>query len=119
MGDTPHTTQSPIGPAYVVTFCNFVSQMFDKIQSHVYASTMNTIIKKIGTRELLRDIKNIKAAVKEGQTFEVYDRSTPLFRITPINTPQHKKYTFAHLADMQFSTAEPNLSQQVDEIVYG
>jgi antitoxin (DNA-binding transcriptional repressor) of toxin-antitoxin stability system len=80
---------------------------------------MKTETKKIGTRELLRDIKKIKDAVKKGQEFEVLDRATPLFRIVPINTPKRKKYTFADLAALQFSTTEQDISKRVDEIVYG
>jgi antitoxin (DNA-binding transcriptional repressor) of toxin-antitoxin stability system len=80
---------------------------------------MKTTVKKIGTRELLRDIKNIKAAVKAGQEFEVHDRATPLFRIVPITATPGAGYTFADLAVLQFSTDELKLSQQVDDIVYG
>lgn len=80
---------------------------------------MKRASKKIGTRELLRYIKKIKAAVKNGQEFEVHDRATPLFRIVPIEAAPGPQYTFADLAALQFSTDEPNLSQQVDDVVYG
>lgn len=80
---------------------------------------MNTNVKKIGTRELLRDLKNIKKAVKNGQEYEVLDRSTPLFRIVPITSYTNKKYTFTDLAALQFSTDEPDLANQIDDVVYG
>ena len=93
--------------------------MFDITLAYDTIWRMNTTVKKIGTRELLRNIKNIKAAIKAGQEFEVLDRATPLFRIVPISTPEQKKYTFSDLAALQFNTTEPDLSKKVDSAVYG
>jgi antitoxin (DNA-binding transcriptional repressor) of toxin-antitoxin stability system len=76
-------------------------------------------IKKIGSRELLRNMKGVKQAVAKGIEYEVYDRTNPIFRIVPITANQNKKYTFADLSAFQFSTDDPNLSKRVDDIVYG
>jgi antitoxin (DNA-binding transcriptional repressor) of toxin-antitoxin stability system len=77
------------------------------------------VIKKIGTRELSRNLKSVKQAVARGTVFEVYDRTNPLFRIVPIDNSKGKEYTFADLSALQFSTDDPKLSEKVDEIVYG
>ena len=80
---------------------------------------MKTTVKKIGTRELSRNLKSVKQAVARGTEFEVYDRTNPLFRIVPITSSKPKKYTFADLSDLQFSTNDPKLSEKIDDIVYG
>ncbi len=77
------------------------------------------LAKKIGMREFLRNTKKIKAAVARGEEFEVCDRTTPVFRIVPAVTTHGKKYTFDDLMKLKFHSGQNNLSQSVDDIVYG
>lgn len=76
-------------------------------------------LKQIGMREFLRNTKKIRAAVARGESFEVLDRTTPIFRIVPAGEPPKKKYTFAELQKFRFNSHKKTLSQDIDKIVYG
>jgi len=86
-------------------------------------SSKNNIItptpKRIGIRELVRNMKKVKAAVLRGESFEVLDRATPVFTITPTETKRTYKYTTEDLKNFRIKTDATDLSSRVDEIVYG
>lgn len=70
-------------------------------------------------REFLRSTKKIRAAVARGESFEVLDRTTPIFRIMPVLDQPKKKYTFEDLEKFTFNSGKKTLSQDIDKIVYG
>ena len=74
---------------------------------------------QIGMREFMRNTKKIKAAVARGEEFEVLDRTTPVFKIVPTGAVAKKKYSLADLKKLRFRSGQSDLSQSVDEIVYG
>ena len=79
---------------------------------------MNTNITQIGMREFLRNIKDIKTSVLNGQEFEVLDHATPVFRVVPAKSASSKKYTFADLSKFQFAGGSDTLAQDIDTLVY-
>lgn len=81
---------------------------------------MNTkTVTQIGMREFLRNIKDIKTSVSNGEEFEVLDHTTPVFRVVPVDTPIKNKYTFADLSKLQFTTGSKTLAKDIDTLVYG
>jgi antitoxin (DNA-binding transcriptional repressor) of toxin-antitoxin stability system len=74
---------------------------------------------QIGMREFLRNIKNIKTSVGNGEEFEVLDHATPVFKVVPTKTVSKHKYTFADLSQFQFTDGSKNLAKDVDGLVYG
>lgn len=76
------------------------------------------MVTQIGMREFLRNTKAIKARIAQGQTFEVLERTTPVFRVTPIVSPAARQYQLADLAEFQFS-GPADLSQTIDKQIYG
>jgi len=89
--------------------------MFDIL----YTINMKTnTITKIGMREFLRNIKVIKEKVAKGQSFEVLERTKPMFRIVPIPSHSTQRYELADLAQFKFKGAKYT-SQEVDTVVYG
>lgn len=81
---------------------------------------MNTkLVTQIGMREFLRNIKDIRTSVSNGEEFEVLDHTTPVFRVVPISTPRKGKYTFADLSKLQFTTGSKTLAKDIDTLVYG
>ncbi len=70
-------------------------------------------------REFLRNMKDIKNSVLQGQEFEVLDHATPVFRVVPTPTTTHQKYAFADLSKLQFNGVSQTLARDVNELVYG
>lgn len=79
----------------------------------------NTTPTTIGIRELVRNLKEVKAAVARGETFTVHDHAEPVFTITPPDTPRRTKYSLDDLLDYQVATNETNLSKTIDDRLYG
>ncbi len=80
-------------------------------------TTMNTIKEKtITIREVHRNLSAITMAVKKGGSFVITKNAKPVFRITPVNM---KEYTIQDLRALQFDSGEKQVSQHIDEIVYG
>lgn len=80
---------------------------------------MNTKnITQIGMREFMRNTQAVKAKIAQGQTFEVLEHSTPVFRLIPITTKTFRQYQLADLSQFQFS-GPATLSQKIDEELYG
>ena len=80
---------------------------------------MNTkVVTKIGMREFLRNLKDIKASVLKGQEFEVLDHSLPVFRVVPTQSADNAKYNFADLSKFQFTGQGKTLAQDIDMLVY-
>lgn len=81
---------------------------------------MNTRpVTQIGMREFLRNMKEIKISVQNGEEFEVLDHATPVFRVVPTKLVTNKKYAFADLSKFQFAGGSKTLSQDIDTLVYG
>jgi len=74
---------------------------------------------KIGMREFLRNTKAVKARVAAGETFEVLERTTPVFKIVPVTVPSKKKYTREDLRSLQFTSKTKDVSRNIDHYVYG
>ena len=74
--------------------------------------------KTIGVKELHHNLKKVVRATQRGTSFIVTKHRKPIFRIEPVDEKKFK-YTLEDLADIRFSTDDPDLSKKVDEIVYG
>ena len=74
---------------------------------------------KIGTRELVRNLKKIKTAVARGESFEVLDRGVTAFHIIPPIPEKVIKYTWDDLKKIQFSSGDKHMADNIDKIVYG
>lgn len=95
----------------VILFDNYLT--FDSI------CCMNTnTITKIGMRKFLRNIKDIKTSVQNGEEFEVLDHSTPVFKVVPIISTIKGKYAFADLSKLQFANGSQTLAKDIDTLVY-
>lgn len=70
----------------------------------------------ITIREVHRNLSAIAEAVQKGKSYVITKNAKPVFRISPV---VEKEYTIKDLRRLQFSSGEKNLSQRVDEIVYG
>jgi len=81
---------------------------------------MNTkSVTKIGMREFLRNMKEIKTSVLNGEEFEVLDHAMPVFRVVPVKSENNIKYTFADLSKFQFTNGAKTLANDIDSLVYG
>lgn len=81
--------------------------------------TKQKLITKIGMREFLRNTKAVKNRVAAGESFEVLERTTPVFRVVPVAKPQPKKYTLKDLRALQFTAKTNDSAKNVDHYVYG
>lgn len=78
------------------------------------------IQKIIGVRELSRNMKAVSRATKRGMSYLVMRNNEPLFHINPVaEEGSKKKYTKEDLFSIRFNSGEKDLSQRIDEIVYG
>lgn len=74
----------------------------------------------IGVKQLYKNLRSIAKRAKAGESFLVVKHTTPLFRIVPSDQEVAKKpYTLKDVLDLRFKSGEKNLSEKVDEIVYG
>jgi len=74
----------------------------------------NTIL---GIKELQLNLKRVADAAQKGASFTIVRDSKPVFRILPI---EERSGTFEDLLkQISFKGGDPNLSQKIDEIVYG
>jgi antitoxin (DNA-binding transcriptional repressor) of toxin-antitoxin stability system len=81
---------------------------------------MNTkTLTQIGMREFLRNMKDVKTSVLNGQEFEVLDHARPVFRVISAVPTAKKKYSFADLSKLQFAGVNKTVAQNVDTVVYG
>lgn len=72
----------------------------------------------MGARELVHNLKNVTQKVQQGQSFIVLKHRVPLFKIVPIQESPEKKFSLKNLSEITFSSSDPELSTQVDNIVY-
>lgn len=73
----------------------------------------------IGVRELQHELSEVTRRVRRGHTIKVFKHGKPLFTIIPNEGEgTTKTHTFADLAKLHFS-GDPNLSQNVDEVLCG
>lgn len=72
----------------------------------------------IGIKDLHKELSSIPDQVKNGTTFIVVKNSKPAFKIVPIDTQEEKRYTLDDLFALQFDGGDPNLSANIDKIVY-
>lgn len=73
----------------------------------------------IDIKQLHTQLKQITQAVSEGTGFIVVKNSQPVFRIEPLEPTVTKKYSLQDFNKLQVKGKEKNLSNKVDEIVYG
>ena len=74
--------------------------------------------KIVGIKELHRNLKSIAEEVQIGQVFIVVKHGKPIFEINPYQNEKKKKYTLADFKKLQFKSGSPNLSQEIDQILY-
>lgn len=84
---------------------------------------MNTKIttqpQKITIRDLARNTRAIKEAVKQGQSFVVYEKTTPVFDIYPSLSTTDKHATMLELKKLKgFITEKSKDRRSIDEILY-
>lgn len=76
--------------------------------------------KKITLRELSRNTRKIKEAIKRGERFVVYERNTPLFDLSPTGTLPNTQKGLRELKSLAGCIkTEPRTQKNDDEIVYG
>jgi antitoxin (DNA-binding transcriptional repressor) of toxin-antitoxin stability system len=76
--------------------------------------------KKITIRDLARNTRAIKEAVKQGQSFVVYEKTTPVFDIYPSLSTTERGATMLELKNLKgFITKKSNDDRSIDTIVYG
>lgn len=75
----------------------------------------------IGIKQVYTGLKEITEQARRGRSFLVVKNSQPAFRIEPPDeqVSPRKKYTLKDFKRLEFSSGERNLSQRIDEIVYG
>jgi antitoxin (DNA-binding transcriptional repressor) of toxin-antitoxin stability system len=79
----------------------------------------NIVPTKIGSRELVRNLKKIKTAVARGEAFDVQDHGVTAFHIIPPTPEKVIKYTWEDLKKIQFSSGDKHMADNIDKIVYG
>ena len=81
----------------------------------------NTPIRTVSIRDFYANMKKYSTLVTQGETLVVTKNRRDLFRVIPI--PATKKYSRADLLDLPklsgTEVIDTDLSQRVDEIVYG
>ena len=70
-------------------------------------------------RELHRNLKKIGEEAQKGQTFVVIKNSKPAFTIGPVEEESTKFHTLKDLKKLRFRSGQGDLSQRIDEILYG
>lgn len=75
--------------------------------------------KSISIRTLYRELPRIAGAVAKGQRFDVTKHGKPIFTLGPVRVTQGARYTLRDLQALQWKGGAKDLSQRVDEIVYG
>lgn len=76
--------------------------------------------KKITIRDLARNTREIKEAVKKGQSYVVYEKTEPIFSIYPTLPETNKKYSMLELQNLKgFIGKKSQDNRSIDEIVYG
>lgn len=74
---------------------------------------------RIGSRELVRNLKKIKIAVARGEAFDVQDHGVTAFHIVPVVLQKKKKYTFEEFMNFRVGIDRTDISMNVDKYVYG
>jgi len=72
----------------------------------------------MGIKELQLNLKRVADAAEKGASFTIVRGSKPVFRIEPVTKPTRTGTFEDLLNDISFK-GNPDLSQRVDEIVYG
>lgn len=74
----------------------------------------------IGIKQLHKELTKVAHAAQRGKSFLVVRHAKPVFRIEPaMPAGKRKKYQLSDLLALRFHSGDKNLSQKVDEIVYG
>ncbi|MBI4121773.1 MAG: hypothetical protein HY461_00420 [Parcubacteria group bacterium] len=76
-------------------------------------------MKNIGIRQVYRDLKTIAEQAQRGESFLVFKNAKPLFRIEPPQPLSQKPFTLKDLKKIHFKSGDPDLSQKIDQILYG
>ncbi len=72
----------------------------------------------ITAREFTRNVSNFGKLAQEGQSFIVTKNGEDQFIITPPKHKRKKKYTIHDLAKFTFSGGDPNMSKDIDTVLY-
>ena len=78
-------------------------------------------VQMIGVKEFHANLPKVARGVSRGMSYIVMKHARPLFRVEPTRVPPRgkKQYTLRDLMKLRFRSGEKNLSQRIDEIVYG
>mgnify|MGYP003394169399 CR=1 FL=1 len=79
---------------------------------------MNPTAQIIGIKQLHKDMKKISEFVMKGQEYIVVKNSKPAFRILPMEKVRSKSFA-EEFKDSHFTSDNPNLSMEIDKILYG
>jgi antitoxin (DNA-binding transcriptional repressor) of toxin-antitoxin stability system len=77
---------------------------------------MNNIL---GIKELQLNLKRVADAAQKGESFTIVRDSKPVFRIEPIKDSGRTGTWEDALKALSFKGGDKDLSQRIDEIVYG
>ncbi len=74
----------------------------------------------IGVKQFHKDLKKITEMVQKGHEYVVVKNSKPVFRIVPLDeNKKAKKSLHEEFKHLHFKTDNPNLSKEIDKILYG
>jgi len=80
---------------------------------------MTDTVTSINIRDLYRNMKDITERAVNGESFEVSKNHVPVFKIHPAQRQKKKLFNIKDWESLQFESGETDLSQRIDEIVYG
>jgi len=94
--------------------------MFDKCQTIKYDEYMKKPTERqVPLRTLYRELPRITEEVAKGQRFVVTKHGKPIAALGPIQTERGHRYRLSDFATLQWKGGPKDLSQRVDETVYG
>jgi antitoxin (DNA-binding transcriptional repressor) of toxin-antitoxin stability system len=79
---------------------------------------MQKSVEMIGIRELHAQMARVSQSALEGQEFIVIRNSKPVFKIVPYKTAKSKAYSLKDVLNLKKKTGNPDLSKQMDALLY-
>jgi len=73
----------------------------------------------ITAREFTRSVSSFGKLAQNGQSFTVTKNGEEFFTVTPPKIKRKKKYNLDDLLKFTFSGGDPNMSKDIDKILYG
>ncbi len=73
----------------------------------------------LNIRDVQRNLKSIADKVQRGASFMVFRNSKPIMKIVPIHKAGAARTAHEAFRTLRFKSKKGNLSQRIDDIVYG